>query len=401
MDGLTTLPEIKRLYPNVKVIILSMHNDHSMISRLMDAGASSYLTKDADSETICFTIRTCYQQGFFFNDLINKALLNGLRTKRTVGSNTPLDVQLTEKEILILRLMCDEKSTKEIADSLDLSPRTVEAIRDGLKTKTGNKSMAGLVMYAVEAGLLDTQIEETLSSISKDQMANLFKISISIISYINHDLAGQRATIFNSIDQIKEELVNKRSDNAKIDNNLNRALEATRAISSINNLIKSYSNLSRSETLEDFLKSFISSPSKIVNSIQERNKNSEIEIISSDTTLKIVYPHLILASVLTELTENAKKNTSENPKVFFKWKMKGNTFQCEIHDTGRGFKGLNENQLVPMTFLNLDHHGLGLKIIERTILDSGGHLFFSKSDLLHGAKVYFEFPVINSTSRNI
>ena len=81
MDGLTTLPEIKRLYPNIKVIMLSMHNDHSMISRMMEIGANSYLTKDSDSETIYQAIKTCYQQEFFFNDLTNKALLNGLRTK--------------------------------------------------------------------------------------------------------------------------------------------------------------------------------------------------------------------------------------------------------------------------------------------------------------------------------
>jgi DNA-binding NarL/FixJ family response regulator len=155
MDGLTTLPEVKRLYPNIKVIMLSMHNDHSMISRMMEIGANSYLTKDSDSETIYQAIRTCYQQEFFFNDLTNKALLNGLRTKRTIESNTPHDVQLTEKEIIILKLMCEEKSTKEIADIVDLSPRTVEAIRDKLKTKTGTKSMAGLVMYAVKAGIVE------------------------------------------------------------------------------------------------------------------------------------------------------------------------------------------------------------------------------------------------------
>jgi DNA-binding CsgD family transcriptional regulator len=51
--------------------------------------------------------------------------------------------------------MCEEKSTKEIADIVDLSPRTIEAIRDKLKTKTGTKSMAGLVMYAVKAGIVE------------------------------------------------------------------------------------------------------------------------------------------------------------------------------------------------------------------------------------------------------
>ncbi len=155
MDGLATLPEIKRLYPGVKMIMLSMHNDHSVISRMMEIGANSYLTKESDSETIYQAIKSCYNQEFFFNELTNKALLSGLRTKRTTESSAPHDVQLTEKEITILKLMCEEKSTKEIADIVDLSPRTVEAIRDKLKTKTGTKSMAGLVLYAVKAGLVD------------------------------------------------------------------------------------------------------------------------------------------------------------------------------------------------------------------------------------------------------
>ena len=154
MDGLSTLPEIKKLYPDVKVIMLSMHNDHSMITRMMEIGANSYLTKESDSETIYQAIVTCYQQEFFFNDLTNKALLNGLRQKKPNEMVTP-DVHLSEKEITILKLMCDEKSTKEIADMVDLSPRTVEAIRDKLKTKTGVKSMAGLVMYAVKAGIVE------------------------------------------------------------------------------------------------------------------------------------------------------------------------------------------------------------------------------------------------------
>jgi DNA-binding NarL/FixJ family response regulator len=154
MDGYTTLPEIKKLYPEIKVIMLSMNNDPSIITKMMEIGANSYLTKESDSETIYQAIRTCYEQEFFFNDLTNKALLNGLRMKKPQEVATP-DVQLSDKEITILKLMCEEKSTKEIADMVDLSPRTVEAIRDKLKTKTGVKSMAGLVMYAVKAGIVE------------------------------------------------------------------------------------------------------------------------------------------------------------------------------------------------------------------------------------------------------
>jgi DNA-binding NarL/FixJ family response regulator len=153
MDGIQTLPEIRKLYPHIKVIILSMHNDHSMISKLMEIGANSYLTKNSDSETIYQAIKTCYEQEFFFNELTNKALLSGLRTKRT-EPGSPQEINLSDKEITILKLMCEEKTTKEIADIVEISPRTVEAIRDKLKTKTGAKSMAGLVMYALKSGII-------------------------------------------------------------------------------------------------------------------------------------------------------------------------------------------------------------------------------------------------------
>lgn len=157
MDGISTLPEIKKLYPNIKVIMLTMHNDHSMISKLMELGANSYLTKNSDSDVIHEAIKTVHEQEYFFNQLTNKALIDGLRTKRQAEASLPVDAKLTDKEISILRMICEEKSTKEIADLVDLSPRTVEAIRDKLKVKTGAKSLAGLVMYAVKSGIIESR----------------------------------------------------------------------------------------------------------------------------------------------------------------------------------------------------------------------------------------------------
>lgn len=157
MDGITTLPEIKKLYPYIRIIMLTMHNDHSMISKLMELGANAYLTKNSDSEVIYEAIKTCYTNEYYFNDLTNKALLDGLRTKRNNDNFVNTEVKLTDKEKHILRLICEEKSTKEIADMVDLSPRTVEAIRDKLKSKTGAKSMAGLVMYAIKAGIIENK----------------------------------------------------------------------------------------------------------------------------------------------------------------------------------------------------------------------------------------------------
>lgn len=157
MDGIATLPEIKKISPTTKVIMLTMVEDNSMITKLMELGANSYLTKTSDSEIIYEAIKTCYEQEYYFNSLTNKALLSNLkqRTPQTPQQPTPQDAQLNEKETLILRLMCEEKSTKEIADIVELSPRTVEAIRDKLKVKTGSKTTAGLIMYAVKHKIID------------------------------------------------------------------------------------------------------------------------------------------------------------------------------------------------------------------------------------------------------
>jgi DNA-binding NarL/FixJ family response regulator len=156
MDGITTLPEIKKLYPHIRVIMLTMMDDQSMITKLMELGANSYLTKTSDSEIIYEAIKTCYEQEFYFNSLTNKALLNNLRQKTPSSIKLQQeDATLSDKEITVLRLMCEEKSTREIAEAVDLSPRTIEAIRDKLKTKTGAKSTAGLIMFAVKNKLLE------------------------------------------------------------------------------------------------------------------------------------------------------------------------------------------------------------------------------------------------------
>jgi DNA-binding NarL/FixJ family response regulator len=157
MDGIGALPEIKKNWPNIKVIMLTMMDDHSMITKLMELGANSYLSKTSDSEIIYEAIKTCYEQEYYFNTLTNKALLNNLKTKNnmTPQKMVQAEANLNDKEMLILRLMCEEKSTKEIADIVELSPRTVEAIRDKLKVKTGAKSTAGLIMYAVKNNILN------------------------------------------------------------------------------------------------------------------------------------------------------------------------------------------------------------------------------------------------------
>jgi DNA-binding NarL/FixJ family response regulator len=157
MDGIEALPEIRKVCPGAKVIMLTMMDDHSMITKLMEIGANSYLSKTSDSEIIYEAIKTCHQDEYYFNAMTNQALLSNLKQKnmqlppQLMGA----DSHLNEKETTILRLMCEEKSTKEIADIVELSPRTVEALRDKLKVKTGTKTTAGLILYAVKHKIID------------------------------------------------------------------------------------------------------------------------------------------------------------------------------------------------------------------------------------------------------
>lgn len=155
LDGIATLPEVKKALPEARIIMLTMNDDVSMISKLMEIGANSYLTKDSDSETIYLAIKTVFSKEYFFNDYTNKALLTGLKSRRVLEASNHDDAELTDKELQVLKLMCNEKSTKEIADIVEVSPRTVEAIRDRLKMKTGAKSTAGLILYAVKHGIVE------------------------------------------------------------------------------------------------------------------------------------------------------------------------------------------------------------------------------------------------------
>lgn len=153
MDGLATLPALKELHPEAKVIMLSMHNDLSVASKMEEIGADAYLTKESDAKVIYDAICKVHEGDSFFSNLSDKDILTENHIQTSTNTSV-LPVVLSEKEITVLRLICEEKSTKEIADYVDLSPRTVEAIRDKLKTKIGTKSTAGLVMYAVRAGMV-------------------------------------------------------------------------------------------------------------------------------------------------------------------------------------------------------------------------------------------------------
>lgn len=155
IDGINAIPLLKKEYSEIKIIILTMYDDQEMIQKVMEAGANSYLTKTSDPEEIYQAILTVMNEEFYFNDLVNQAVLLKLQHKKKVRQFFPVPIKFSEKELKILKLLSEDKTTEEISQEVFLSPRTVETIRQNMKSKVGAKTIAGLIMYGMRNKLIE------------------------------------------------------------------------------------------------------------------------------------------------------------------------------------------------------------------------------------------------------
>jgi len=150
MDGIETAQQIRKSDNEVKIIVISMYDDEKYVIHLMEIGANGYLLKNAEPEEIKTAIFTAYENGYYFNDFVNKALLKKITHRSQVKPLFNKNIELTDRELEVLKLICQEHTATEIANLIFLSPRTVEGIRTKLLEKIGVKNTAGLVMYAVK-----------------------------------------------------------------------------------------------------------------------------------------------------------------------------------------------------------------------------------------------------------
>jgi DNA-binding NarL/FixJ family response regulator len=155
VDGVNAIGMIRKEYSDVKIIVLTMYDDQEMITKMMEMGANAYLTKTSDPDEIYQAILTCMNDDFYFNDLVNKAVLSKLQTKKQVRQFYPNPIKFSEKEIRILKLLAEDKTTEEISKEVFLSPRTIETIRQNMKSKVGARTIAGLIMYGMRNKLID------------------------------------------------------------------------------------------------------------------------------------------------------------------------------------------------------------------------------------------------------
>ncbi len=146
MDGLTLLKHIKTGYPHIKVIMLSMHDEPSIVQEVHATGVDGYILKKHTHQELVDAICVVAGGSRYCSPEVDKILMKKLQPEASA--------QLTDRELDVLKLLIDELNTRQIADKLDISDRTVETHRKNLLRKTNSSNIVGLIKYAHAQNLL-------------------------------------------------------------------------------------------------------------------------------------------------------------------------------------------------------------------------------------------------------
>lgn len=156
MDGIQATKIIKDSYEDVRILALTMLSEDQHIRKMIKAGASGYILKSSGKEELIKAIKNIMDGQHYFSDDATQAILQELVSPDVKSSREPEEVNITDREMEVLRLIVDEYTNQEIADELFVSVRTVDAHRRNLLQKTGAKNTAGLVKYAIKSELFES-----------------------------------------------------------------------------------------------------------------------------------------------------------------------------------------------------------------------------------------------------
>jgi DNA-binding NarL/FixJ family response regulator len=145
VNGVETTRWLQKFYPQIKVIALSMLKNELVLIRMLKNGARGYLLKDSEPEELKTAMLQVHEKGFYFSELIKPGLKSC-----TQPVNLQSETMLNEQELIFLKWTCSEKSHKQIAVEMCVSPRTVDGYRDALFKKLNVSSRVGMVMYALK-----------------------------------------------------------------------------------------------------------------------------------------------------------------------------------------------------------------------------------------------------------
>jgi len=150
MDGADTCENIIARYPDVKIIILTMHDSDKYVLHMMEMGVHAFLLKNTEPDELEKAIDSIVDKDFYHNDWVVSIMRKNVKAQRPTFSTE----HLTEREKQIVQLVCRELSSKEIADKLSISERTIENHRSTIMKKLGVRNTIGLVHYAYQTGIV-------------------------------------------------------------------------------------------------------------------------------------------------------------------------------------------------------------------------------------------------------
>jgi DNA-binding NarL/FixJ family response regulator len=153
MDGVELTKEIRKFYPQIKVVALTMFKEDYLILDMLEAGAKGFLLKSSPKEKLIAAIKAVHAGGFYFCDSTSLKLSKMIASSKIDGLAEMELEKFSRAEREIIRLICEQFSSKEISERLSLGLRTVESYRHKIFDKIGVKNMAGLVIYAIRWGL--------------------------------------------------------------------------------------------------------------------------------------------------------------------------------------------------------------------------------------------------------
>ena len=153
MNGIEATRQIKTELPEVEVIVLSMHATKNYVSQVLQAGASAYLLKDSAFEELSTALLAISRGGMYLSPAIAKAAALANLKAGSAGGGGRLTENLTKREMQVLQLIAEGRSTKDIAARLSLSVKTVETHRKQIMDKLEIRSIAGLTKYCIREGL--------------------------------------------------------------------------------------------------------------------------------------------------------------------------------------------------------------------------------------------------------
>lgn len=153
MDGFETAEQLQMQYPAVKVMALTMYDSELSLIRLLQFGVKGFLRKDIQPSELKVAIETLHRDGYYHSNYLGSKL-SGLFIKRKDNKRKIDEALLQENELLFLRYASTDKTYKEIALEMDLSPRAIDSLRDQLFVKLDVKSRVGLAIYAVKNGIV-------------------------------------------------------------------------------------------------------------------------------------------------------------------------------------------------------------------------------------------------------